>query len=215
MASVGQRAGSRGRTPGLAALAGVLLLTAALATACGGSGDKHSNPVAWPAPGSDRVIQLVTSAGLVPETHESLTYHVHAHLDIYVDGLARVVPGGIGIVTTDPGVQKGVVDGQPAFGGIKLCALPCISPLHTHDATGVLHTESATPAGNTLGQLFREWDVRLGPDCVGQYCAPQTPIAVYVDGNQAPLADAPAILLQDQREIAIVIGTPPAKIPGR
>jgi hypothetical protein len=194
-------------------LAGALI--AAVATGCGAGHTRDPGAVAWPAPPSDRVLQLITAAGLVPETRESLQYHVHAHLDVYIDGRHSTVPAGIGIVTTDPGVQHGVFDGQPTFGGIKLCAQPCISPLHTHDVTGVLHTESATLADNTLGQLFREWDVRLAPDCVGQYCAARTPVAVYVDGNQVPLGDAPRIALADQREIAIVIGRPPAHIPAR
>lgn len=36
---------------------------------------------------------------------------------------------------------------------------PCISPLHTHDTTGSLHTESATAVPNRLGQFFTEWGV--------------------------------------------------------
>jgi hypothetical protein len=68
----------------------------------------------WPAPPPDRVIELATAAGLVPETAERLTYHVHAHLDVFVNGRRQTVPAGIGIVTTDPAVRKGTVDGQPA-----------------------------------------------------------------------------------------------------
>ena len=39
------------------------------------------------------------------------------------------------------------------------CDKPCISPLHTHDVTGIIHTESSTHKDNTLGQLFVEWNV--------------------------------------------------------
>ena len=78
--------------------------------------------------------------------------------------------------------------------------------------SGIIHTESATPEPNTLGQLFVEWGVRLSETCVGEYCSPATTIAVYVDGEPVT-GDPNAILLTDQREIAIVIGTPPAQIP--
>ena len=87
------------------------------------------------------------------------------------------------------------------------------TPLHTHDVTGILHTESASFVDNTLGQFFKEWGVKLGPDCVGQYCASQTPSAVYVNGGKVALADAPGVPLTDQEEIAVVIGRPPAHIP--
>lgn len=168
----------------------------------------------WPAPPPDRVIELATAAGLVPETAERLTYHVHAHLDVFVDGRRQTVPAGIGIVTTDPAVHSGTIDGQPAYGGISTpCAQPCISPLHTHDVTGILHTESATRANNTLGQFFTEWDVPLTAQCVDTYCSPPTRIAVYVNGRRQRFADAAGIPLSDHKEIAIVIGRRPSRIP--
>jgi hypothetical protein len=67
-----------------------------------------------------------------------------------------------------------VVDGQSAFGGIvSPCAQPCVSPRHTHDVTGILHTESPTDVDNTIGQFFTEWAVTLDLDCIGDYCSPQ------------------------------------------
>ena len=105
------------------------------------------------------------------------------------------------------------VGGSTAYGGINPpCAQPCISPLHTHDVSGVIHTESATHKDNMLGQLFVEWDVKLDAKCVDRYCMPATKIATYVDGK--PFAGDPSkIDLSNQKEIAIVIGTPPAQIP--
>jgi hypothetical protein len=132
---------------------------------------------------------------------------------MFIDGQHRSVPGGIGIVITDPAVHSGTVAGAPAYGGIQNCDQPCISPLHTHDITGILHTESATTTDNTLGQFFQEWDVRLDGSCVGTFCAPTTPIAVYVNGKSTPLADAAGVALSNHKEIAIVIGPPPSRIP--
>jgi len=166
--------------------------------------------VPWPLPTTPA--ELAEAAGFELQRREFLIFHVHAHLDVFVNGEPVGIPGGIGIVTTDPGVQSGEVNGAPAYGGIEQCDEPCISPVHTHDASGIIHTESAERRLNLLGQFFTEWDVRLDEDCVGGYCRPDANIAVYVDGE--PYEGNPAdIELRDLREIAIVIGTPPAEIP--
>jgi hypothetical protein len=156
------------------------------------------------------------AAGLVPKTHETLEHHVHAHLDVFVDGVHQTVPAGVGIRIDDPAVKHAVnMVGQSSYGGISVpCESPCISPLHTHDTSGVLHTESAVDVDNTLGQFFVEWGVRLDDRCVGEYCTPDWPIAFYVDGK--PLAAGTGvggIALLDHRQITVVIGTPPADIP--
>ena len=142
---------------------------------------------------------------------EHLETHRHSHLDVFVDGEPVTVPAGIGIDITDPGVQH--FDG-PMYGGIESCANPCISPLHTHDETGILHTEAAADDLLTVGQLFTEWGVRLEDGCVGEYCDEEVDIAAYLDGEQHD-GDLATIELEDQLEIAIVIGTPPAQIPDR
>lgn len=152
-------------------------------------------------------------AGLKPQPKEFLTNHVHAHLDVFVDGKPVTVPSGIGIKIDDPAVHIDTMpDGSMRYGGIQLCNEPCISPLHTHDTTGILHTESSTPTPNTLGEFFTEWGLALDTSCVATFCSPATKIAIYIDGQPAT-GDPRAIELRDQREIAIVIGTPPAQIP--
>jgi len=173
-----------------------------------------SGAIPWPAP--PNAMQLTREAGLVPETHEFLEYHVHAHLDVFVNGQPVVVPAGIGIEIDDPAVHHDVLeDGTDNYGAIDPpCAEPCISPLHTHDVTGVLHTETKTPTPNDLGELFTEWGVTLDSSCVGGYCEPDASVLVYVDG--VLYEDDPATIeLTDGNEIAIVIGTPPGEIPDR
>ena len=165
----------------------------------------------WPRP-ADTLAKSVAT-GLTPETVEHLANHVHAHLDVFVDAVPVVIPGGIGINIDDPNVQSGPDGlGGMSYGGITGCATPCISPLHTHDTSGVLHTESATADLNTLGQFFDEWGVTLSATCVGEFCSPSKAIAVYVDGVKFE-GDPRTIQLSDRREIAIVIGTPPQVIP--
>ena len=158
-------------------------------------------------------MELAVKAGLKPETAESLEFHVHAHLDVYINGQHIIVPSGIGIDIDNPGVHTAPLFGHPAYGGISVpCNVPCISPLHTHDVGGVLHTESSTRQFNTLGQFFIEWNQPLSKTHVGTYSSPQTPIAFYVKGKQYT-GDPREIPLSDLQEIAIVIGTPPAQIP--
>ncbi|HET6770850.1 MAG TPA: hypothetical protein VFH75_04360 [Actinomycetota bacterium] len=166
--------------------------------------------VLWPAPPDPH--KRADAAGLELYRKEVLTNHAHAHLDVFLNGGPIAVPAGIGINIDDPEVQPFTLpDGSISYGGITRCGEPCISPLHTHDGTGIIHTESATPEPNTLGQFFIEWGVRLTDSCVGEYCSPE-PIEVYVDG-QLYTQDPQAIELTDRKEIAIVIGTPPAEIP--
>jgi hypothetical protein len=202
----------------------VCVLALALA-GCGGDGKKPAPPQAtqaaptpatgaapWPAPADP--MKLTERAGLRPETHEFVFLHVHAHLDVFVNGEPVQVPAAIGIETGDPAVKRFKAnDGSTGYGGISPpCAQPCISPLHTHFTDGVLHTEAKENQFNTLGEFFTEWDVRLTPKCVGGYCKAAAPITIYVDGD--PYMDDPReIKLEDKREIAIVIGSPPDDIP--
>ncbi|MEO8572131.1 MAG: hypothetical protein ABI553_10585 [Chloroflexota bacterium] len=151
------------------------------------------------------------AAGLKPQPKEFLSNHVHAHLDVFIDGEPVVVPAGIGIAIDDPAVRRFDEPAGPAYGGIELCIQPCISPLHTHDSSGIVHTESADARQNTLGELFIEWGVPLSESCVGGPCVPG-PVAVYINGERQA-GDPRAIELTNRTEIAIVPGTPPAQIP--
>ena len=191
-----------------------ILVGAIAVAACGGDesgsvdGARPANGFPeWPAP--DDPIQRTAEAGLTPDVKEHLQTHRHSHLDVFVDGEAVPVPAAIGIDITDPGVQH-FPDG--GHGGIEECTNPCISPLHTHDETGIIHTEAAADTLLTLGQLFTEWGVRLDEECVGEFCESETDIAVHIDGDEYE-GDPADIELDDQLVIAIVIGTPPDRIP--
>jgi hypothetical protein len=207
--------------PGRRAIIAVTLLLAL--AACSSSSSKtatHSpattpapavGALPWPAPAD--AMARTRAAGLVPRGYETLQHHVHAHLDLFLDGVHQLVPAGLGINIKDPAVHTGPVDGHAAYGGISPpCKQACISPLHTHDVTGILHTESPTNVDNTLGELFVEWGVTLNGKCIGGYCEPSSKIAVYVNGN-AYAGDPTKIALTDHEEIAIVIGKAPAEIP--
>ena len=168
--------------------------TSSVPTGSGGTAGPSASPVLstgsapWPVP--DGEVARIAAAGLPALSQEQLAYHIHAHLDIIVDGKSEPVPAEIGI---DPQAQL-------------------ISPVHTHDATGVIHIESPDRRTFTLGQFFTEWGVLFNESCVGGYCSPQTPIGVYVDGHQFS-GDPSTIELKAHEEIALVIGTPPGQVP--
>jgi hypothetical protein len=203
-------------------IAGALVATAvSVLVACGGSDvedsptppDRTDGAVSWPRP--SKTARLAKAAGLELERAEQLAYHVHAHLDVFVDGRRVEVPAAIGIAIDDPAVKGFPSESGTDYGGIDPnvgCENPCISPLHTHSADGVLHTESAVPSPNTLGQFFTEWDVALDAGCVGDYCAPETTIEVFVNGEPYE-GNVAEIELVDRREIAIVVGSPPEEVP--
>ncbi|HEV8697032.1 MAG TPA: hypothetical protein VGQ89_05005 [Candidatus Limnocylindrales bacterium] len=182
--------------------------SAAASTASGAAASPAGPPkLLWPAPPDP--LDRAVAAGLEPAPKEYKVNHVHAHLDVFIEGEEILVPAGIGINIKDPEVK--FFDYVGSYAGIEMCDQPCISPLHTHDASGILHTESMDPEPHTLGQFFTEWGVELSETCVGEHCSP-TPIAVYI-GGEPYVGDPRAIELTDLKVIVIVVGTPPAVIP--
>ena len=133
---------------------------------------------------ADRLLPL----GLSPLPQEGAATHVHAHLDIFVDGKSVTVPANLGI--------------NPGAGWM--------TELHTHDPTGLIHIES--PKANdelTLGQFLAQWAVYLDGRCVGVYC---NGLSWYVDGK--PHTGNPAnVVLKSHEQIAIVVGKHPKSIP--
>lgn len=168
----------------------------------------------WPAP--PKPMALAAQAGLEPTQQEHLNTHTHAHLHVFVDGEGVVVPAGIGIDIEAPtGIdKKKTLDGTANEYYVTLCFAPCLSPLHTHDPSGIIHTESKDPDQQpyTLGQFFTEWGLRLDDQCIGEFCKSDTSIAIYLDGKKYD-GNPAEIELKTHLEIAIVIGKPPSVIP--
>jgi hypothetical protein len=130
------------------------------------------------------------ASGLPPLPSERLEFHVHAHLDVFVNGVRAPVPAQIGIDTVTR----------------------VISPLHTHDESGVVHIENDVPADFTVGQFFTEWAVRLTEDCIGGYCRPKVPWRVVVNGQDVEGLPN-GVVFHSHDEVAFVIGTPPSEVP--
>jgi hypothetical protein len=100
-----------------------------------------------------------TRDGINCEPIESLAYHIHVHLTIFVNGSQRLVPYGIGIA---PPLQ-----GTKLPSGYFVGSGSCFAWLHTHASDGIIHVESPAQKTYTLGDFFDIWGVQLGPNVVG------------------------------------------------
>jgi hypothetical protein len=143
----------------------------------------------WPA-NTGRLAPRLAALGLPVLGFEGTALHSHQHLDVFVNGKRVVVPAGIGI---DPGGRF-------------------ISPLHTHDTSGVIHVESTTVRPFTLGELFGVWGVRLGPGRLGGYADHgERRLRVWVDGRPLP-GDPGRLVLAEHQEIVLAFGAS-AEVP--
>lgn len=162
-----------------------------------GSMDKLPGILKTAPPWDANVGQLqlrLRAIGLPALTAEGQVVHIHQHLDLFVDGKAVQVPANLGI------------DASGAF----------ISPLHTHDTSGVMHVESPTASSFSLGQFFAVWGVRLSPTCIGGDCTGAgKQLRAWVNGSPVK-ADPTRIVLAEHEEIALAYGTAaqmPKKVP--
>jgi hypothetical protein len=143
-------------------------------------------PPPWPAPVD--VTAAVRAAGLPMLGSEGQVEHIHAHLDVVVDGQPVQVPAGIGIDSINR----------------------AISPLHTHDTSGVIHIESPVQRQFSLGEFFSEWGVSLSADNIGALRATDgKTVRAYVNGTLQP-GNPAAIVFAPHDEIALIYGVPQA-----
>ncbi len=125
-----------------------------------------------------------TQAGLPMLGQEMLAVHYHAHLDVRIAGRPVAVPAGLGI---DIRRQR-------------------ISPLHTHDGSGVIHIESQADIPYTLGQLFTEWGQPLSAHQVGPHrLAPREVLRVFRNG-QPVTGDRAALRFAQHDEDLVWVG---------
>jgi hypothetical protein len=104
--------------------------------------------------------------GIVCQAGEQVLFHIHAHLTIFVRGLARQVPAGVGIA---PPYQA-----QATPEGAFIAGATCFMWLHTHTADGIIHTESPIERTYTLGDFFDVWGHALDRREVGSARGPVT-----------------------------------------
>ncbi len=114
---------------------------------------------------------------------EMLTYHVHAHLSIYINGQAIPIAQNIGITNA------------------------CFYWLHTHDTSGVIHIEAPQQMTFTLGNFLHVWKQQFPqlqyPSQLDQSAGWQ----VYVDGKPYK-SDFNTITLDPHKLITLAYHSP-------
>jgi len=133
----------------------------------------------------------LTIDGISCNPMEQAVFHIHAHLDIIINGVYFLVPSQVGIPSN------------------------CFYWLHTHDESGIVHIEAPIQRDFTLGQFFDIWGKKLSNDQIFNYVSSaNNPLNVYINGTKVPDGtNYRDIKLNAHDEIAIVYGTPPSKIP--
>jgi hypothetical protein len=131
---------------------------------------------------------------------EQLAYHIHAHLQVYVNGQPRALPAAIGML--------GPVAQQTAYGPFY-GAQQCIYWLHTHASDGVIHIESPTKRIYTLGNFFDEWHQPLGR---AQVATAKGKVTAFLNGK-AWKRDPRTIPLLPHASIQLDVGPP--VVPGK
>lgn len=141
-----------------------------------------------PAPGA-------SVDGISCQAGEQTLLHIHARLAIFVHGVPKKVPYGVGIA--DPQAER-------TTRGPFVAAGACFSWLHTHAADGIIHIESPVQRTFTLGNFFDVWGQPLSRTQVG----PATgPVTALFDGK-VWLGDPTDIPLQAHAQIQLDVGRP-------
>jgi hypothetical protein len=139
--------------------------------------------------------QGATVDGLQCAPVEELVYHIHAHLQVYVDGNPRTLPAAIGMV--------GPVAQQTAYGPFW-AAQQCYYWLHTHASDGIIHIESPSVRIYTLGNFFDEWNQPLSRAGVA---GEKGKVTAFLNGK--PWTQSPtAIPLRSHASIQLDVGSP-------
>jgi hypothetical protein len=136
-------------------------------------------------------------SGISCDSMEHFNIHIHAHLDIFINGNPYPIPAEIGIIPNQ-----------------------CIYWMHTHDDTGIIHIESPKDRSFTLGEFFDIWGQKFDnnqifDNIVGEGgSSNNNALSVYINGNRVSNSiDYREIKINTHDEIAIIYGTPPDPIP--
>ena len=123
-------------------------------------------------------------SGIQCERQEYSNFHIHAHLDIFIDGKPHAVPESIGIINRT-----------------------CLYWMHTHDPSGIIHIEAPETRAFTLAQFFEIWK----STAKGVPATKEAP-KIYVNGKRVN-GRLEQVEIGPLEEIALVYGKEPAAIP--
>ena len=143
----------------------------------------HSGLFTWSniALKKERASLTNRQVALICTTDMATQFHIHPILRIIANGKPQEIPANIGIK-----------------GG-------CMNPLHTHDASGVLHVESPEKRDFTVADFFAVWGQPFSKDQILNYKADAMhPIRTSVNGTSVDTNEN--TVLRDKDQIVITYG---------
>jgi hypothetical protein len=129
-------------------------------------------------------------SGIECHRSEQLSYHVHSHLDVFVNGVQQQIPSQIGILSSPS----------------------CLYWLHTHSADGVIHVEAPETRQFTVGQFLDIWKQTSTNSTALFNSISNMSVTAYVNGEKFE-GDYRTIPIESLKEIVLAYGTPPENIP--
>ncbi|MBI4281284.1 hypothetical protein HY625_00515 [Candidatus Uhrbacteria bacterium] len=92
-----------------------------------------------PSPKTNREVALSCTTDMATQ------FHIHPKLTISINGQSQIIPADVGESSL------------------------CLHPLHTHDASGVIHVESPEKRDFRLSDFFAVWDKQFTKDQILDY----------------------------------------------
>jgi hypothetical protein len=139
--------------------------------------------------------------GIQCEPIAQLAYTAYAHLQVYVDGHSRALPGGIGLVD-----QYTV----PTERGLFFSTSACMYWLHTRAGDGLIEVQAPVSRRYTLGDFFAVWNQPLSAHRIA---GARGRVTAIVNGRRWR-GDPAGIPLTEHAAIQLAIGRPvPAPVP--
>jgi hypothetical protein len=126
------------------------------------------------------------------KNNKPIIMHFHPHLTITIEGKPMTLPGQIGI---DPTLWKDHSLDQYGMQAMS-DGMQGMSPLHTHDNSGIIHVESNTNRTYTLGQFLDNWG---GLNVTGKT------VKATVNGSK-PVSDFRNLILKNGEQINLQVG---------
>lgn len=110
--------------------------------------------------------------------HTNILLHIHPQLSITMNGQTQTIPANVGITDT------------------------CMSPVHTHDATGTLHIEYLTAKDFQLKHFFGIWGQTFSAgELMGVPTDATHRIRMLVDGAES--TEYENLVLKDKQKIEL------------
>jgi hypothetical protein len=121
-------------------------------------------------------------------TANKMLMHSHVSLNVTIDGKPIIVPSSIGIT------QAGIFADPSLFADHSLdkYGMEGMSPLHTHDSSGLIHVESNIVRNYFLGEFLDIWK---GLNIDGKNVIASVDSKPVSDFRNIPLSDKAKIVL--------------------